>query len=79
MLINFINYYLLLFMTDMAGLNPAVAGTILFIAVIWDGITDPAVGYISDNRRGGRGKRRPFILGAAVPGAVLHAAALCAV
>ncbi|MCI7304238.1 MFS transporter [Ihubacter massiliensis] len=64
---NFINYYLLLFMTDMAGLNPAVAGTILFIAVIWDGITDPAVGYISDNLRGGRGKRRPFILGAAIP------------
>ena len=64
---NFINYYLLMFMTDMAGLKPAVAGTILFIAVIWDGITDPAVGYISDNLKGGIGKRRPFILGSTIP------------
>lgn len=64
---NFINYYLLMFMTDMAGLSPAVAGTILFIAVLWDGITDPAVGYISDNLRGNKGKRRPFIIGSAIP------------
>ena len=64
---NFINYYLLMFMTDMAGLNPTAAGTILFIAIIWDGITDPLVGYVSDNLRGGKGKRRPFIIGSAIP------------
>lgn len=64
---NFINYYLLMFMTDMAGLSPALAGTILFIAVIWDGVTDPVVGYISDNLSSSKGKRRPFIIGSAIP------------
>lgn len=64
---NFINYYLLMFMTDMAGLSPALAGTVIFIAVIWDAVTDPAVGYISDNLKGKGGRRRPFILGASIP------------
>lgn len=64
---NFINYYLLMFMTDMAGLSPALAGTVLFVAVIWDGITDPAVGYLSDNLRSRFGRRRPFLLGSILP------------
>lgn len=64
---NFINYYLLMFMTDMVGLSPALAGTVIFIAIIWDAVTDPAVGYISDNLKGKRGKRRPFIIGASIP------------
>ena len=64
---NFINYYLLMFMTDMAGLSPALAGTVLFIAVIWDAVTDPTVGYISDNLKSRKGRRRPFLIGSMVP------------
>ena len=54
--------FFIYFLTDFAGISPAIAGTISLIAVWWDAITDPAIGYISDNARFKSGRRRPFIL-----------------
>lgn len=51
--------YFLFFLTDVAGVNPAVAGIISFIAVMWDAVTDPAVGFLSDNTKNPNGRRRP--------------------
>jgi oligogalacturonide transporter len=39
------------FYTTVVGLSPIEAGSILAIARIWDGITDPTMGYITDNTR----------------------------
>lgn len=44
------------------GFNPLIVSTILMIQGIWDSISDPAMGYFSDNFRSKWGRRRPFIL-----------------
>jgi glycoside/pentoside/hexuronide:cation symporter, GPH family len=43
------------------GVNEAYIGIGLMITKIWDAVTDPAMGYISDNSRSRWGRRRPFI------------------
>ena len=42
--------------------NPLYIGYIAMIKMAVDAITDPTMGHISDNWRGKRGRRRPFIL-----------------
>lgn len=64
---NFILSFLSFFMTTVAGVSPAVAGAIISIAIAWDAITDPIIGYIVDNSRSNKGKRRPWILRSVVP------------
>ncbi len=55
-------FYLLFFLTDIVGLPAGLAGTALMIGKIWDAITDPWVGYLSDRTSSGMGRRRPYIL-----------------
>ena len=43
-----VGFYLLFYLTEVAGLTAALAGTALMIGKIWDAVTDPLVGYISD-------------------------------
>ncbi|WP_024334759.1 MFS transporter [Desulfotignum balticum] len=59
---NFFYAFFMFFLTTVAGVNPGVAGIITLIAVLWDGVSDPLIGYLSDNSRSPRGRRRPFIL-----------------
>lgn len=44
------------------GINPAAIGTLMALSRLWDGITDPLMGSISDNHKSPWGRRRPFIL-----------------
>ena len=59
--------YFLFFLTDVAGVSPEAAGIVLFLSHIWDGVTDPAMGIISDRTRGRFGRRRPYIFAVSVP------------
>jgi GPH family glycoside/pentoside/hexuronide:cation symporter len=43
------------------GINAAYLGTVLMIFRLWDAVTDPVMGNISDNARTRWGRRRPFI------------------
>lgn len=54
--------YLLIFYTDVAGLQPHLAGYAVALGIVWDAITDPLIGIISDRTRSSYGKRRPYIL-----------------
>ncbi|MCG6170028.1 MFS transporter [Leptospira sanjuanensis] len=54
--------YLLEFFVTAIGLKPALAGIALAVAVLWDAVSDPLMGYISDHSRSRFGKRRPYIL-----------------
>ncbi|HKN02964.1 MAG TPA: MFS transporter, partial [Buttiauxella sp.] len=54
--------WLLYFYIEVAGLSPAAAASIFAIAKIWDGITDPVMGYITDNIRSRWGRRRLFFI-----------------
>lgn len=68
-----IPFYFLFFLTDVAGVRPGLAGSLLFVARIWDGINDPLVGAISDRTHSRLGRRRPFMLAGAIPMAILYA------
>ncbi len=59
-------FYLLNYLTDTVLLGPALAGTAIMIGRIWDAITDPAVGYLSDHTYTRFGRRRPYMLTGAI-------------
>lgn len=63
---SMIGFHLLFFLTDVVGLLPALAGIALAIGRIWDAVTDPLVGYISDNTSTRWGRRRPFMFVGAI-------------
>ncbi len=65
-------YFLLLFYGTVVGLEPALAGTALLIALLVDAISDPVVGYWSDNTRSRWGRRHPFMYASALPVALCY-------
>lgn len=64
---NLFYSYFIYFLTTIAGIRPAIAGVISFIAVVWDAVTDPIIGYYSDNSRFRAGRRSPFLLAFSIP------------
>lgn len=65
------SYYGLYFFTDIVGLTAAFAGAMISVGTLWDAITDPIVGGISDNLKCKYGRRRPLIIGVAFPFALI--------
>jgi len=66
-------FWYLFFLTDVAHLNPALAGVTILIGGIWDAINDPLVGLLSDRTRTRWGRRRPYLLFGALPYGVTFA------
>lgn len=60
-------FFLLNFLINVAGLRPGTAGNIFLIAKIWDAFNDPLVGWLTDHTISKFGRRRPWLLIAAVP------------
>jgi GPH family glycoside/pentoside/hexuronide:cation symporter len=60
-------FFQLYFLTDVAGLNPALAAWAVGIGRLWDAINDPIFGLISDRIRSPWGRRRVILLFGAVP------------
>lgn len=59
---NLFSLYFLFYLTDVVGMQPAIAGTISSVAVLWNAIANPIVGQLSDNSTSRYGRRRPFML-----------------
>lgn len=53
--------YIPKFYTDVIGVNITILGYLLFSVRIFDAITDPAIGYLSDRTHTRFGRRRPYI------------------
>lgn len=62
-----VGLYLMKFSTDVLLVPPAAMGAIFGLSRIWDAISDPIAGYLSDRTRHRMGRRRPWILISAVP------------
>ena len=66
-LTTLISFFFLIYLTDFIKISPAWAGIILFLGFVFDGFTDPFVGYLSDNSKHRFGRRRIFMLASIVP------------
>lgn len=53
--------YIPKFYTDVVGINITVLGYLIFSVRIFDAVTDPAIGYLSDRTRTRFGRRHPYI------------------
>lgn len=55
------------------GMNPALVGLLGSLPRLTDALTDPLMGYISDNTRSRWGRRRPYIFVGAIAAGVVFA------
>lgn len=61
------------FLTEVAGLKPALAGLMFGAGKVWDGISDPLMGFLSDRTKSRHGRRRVYFLWGIVPIAITFA------
>lgn len=72
-LMNGISALSLFYFTVVLKLDPALAGLLIFIARVYDAVTDPLSGWLSDRSKSRLGRRRPFLLAGAFVSAVSFA------
>lgn len=64
---GFFGLFLLYYYTDVFGISPGAAATMLLITKVVDAISDPAMGLVADRTNTRWGKYRPYLLWVAVP------------
>lgn len=69
---NGFDYALLFFYSNIMGVDAGLVGVALLLALIIDAVSDPVVGYWSDNMRTRFGRRHPFMYAALIPTAVTY-------
>ncbi|MEU8139336.1 MFS transporter [Streptodolium elevatio] len=57
---------LLFYLTDVLGVEPLVAGVVVFLPKAWDAVANPYAGTLSDRTEHRWGPRRPWMLGGAL-------------
>jgi len=59
--------YLIKFASDVLLIAPGVIGVVYGLSRLWDAVTDPVAGYLSDRTRSRLGRRRSWLLASVVP------------
>jgi GPH family glycoside/pentoside/hexuronide:cation symporter len=59
--------FILFYYNQVLGLSGTLAGMALFIALLFDAVTDPLAGSLSDNFKSRWGRRHPFMYASAIP------------
>ncbi len=67
---TFVSSFVLIYLTDIVGLNSAIIGVLMMISKIFDGFTDILFGTIIDRTHTKWGKARPWFIIAIVPLAI---------
>lgn len=62
-----ISTFAMYYLVAVIGLSPILAGLIPGLGKVWDSISDPLMGYITDHTRSRHGRRRVFFLIAFLP------------
>lgn len=62
-----ISTFTMYYLVAVIGLNPILAGLIPGLGKVWDAVSDPLMGYISDRTRSRLGKRRVWFLVGILP------------
>ena len=62
-----VGLYVMKFSTDVLLISPLVMGLIFSASRIWDAVSDPLVGYLSDRTRSRYGRRRTWMVASVVP------------
>jgi GPH family glycoside/pentoside/hexuronide:cation symporter len=68
------SFFLMIFYTDVFGIDAKVASFMFLITRVWDMINDPLMGMIADRTNTRWGKFRPYLLWMAVPYGILACA-----
>lgn len=55
------------FLLDVVGLRPSLVGLIFGLSLIWDSVTDPLIGTLTDRTKTRWGRKRPWLLFGAIP------------
>ncbi len=69
---NGFDYFILLFYSQVMGVDAYLVSLALLIALLADAFSDPLIGYFSDNTHHKWGRRHPFMYAAAIPVAVSY-------
>ncbi len=64
---NIAVFFMLVFLTNVAGIPAGLAGSILLIGKIWDAVNDPIVGVLTDRTTSRWGRRLPWMFYGAIP------------
>ncbi len=64
---NGVAYFLLLYYSQVLGLDPALAGLAMLIALCVDAVSDPLIGWWSDRFKHRFGRRHPFLFASILP------------
>jgi Na+/melibiose symporter-like transporter len=59
--------FLLFYYNQVLGLSGSLAGLAILIALVFDALTDPLVGVVSDRTRSRLGRRHPYLFAGALP------------
>lgn len=62
--------FLFFYYVQVVGLSGSMTGLALLVALLFDGLSDPVIGNVSDNFRSRWGRRHPFLYLAPIPLAV---------
>ncbi len=61
------HYFVLIYYSQVLGLDPGLAGLAVGIGLVFDAITDPLIGYLSDGTRSRWGRRHPWLFASILP------------
>ncbi len=60
-------FFLLFFYADVAKVDPALVGTLLLVSKLWDSVSDPLAGWLSDRTKSRFGRRKVYLYFGAIP------------